>query len=1308
MSPTLTLQEEELARNLKSQGKSTQEIMSAIAQRRTQSIIPQRTEQTPIQNSTAQRVLSDIPSDFMEMGRGVKQSVADSGQQLRGALQDPTANPMMKLAATGPILGKSVLDVAGESIVGIGKMATTDEFEKAVVQKIGETGQAAMDTKTAKSLVSWFDKQDDQSKFMIKNVFFPAGEVMFEGATLGAGSVASRAGKEAVEQGIKKAGQEIGDTAASVIRQTPDAPIVAPVPPDVKQSVVSAFDTAIKPNLTSKQTPLKRAQYETQVAQGLESIAENVENLRFVDDATGEVVTGRLPQNLKELVDGLEQTKQAIFKQYDELAEKAGEVGAKIDTVRVANELDDIINSRSLKLSNPEAIKYAEDVRARLLATRSLSAADAQDVIRNYNNSLDAFYRNPTPEGLTRNAVDAMVANQLRKMLDDEIGAMTGANYQALKRQYGSLKAIERDVMRAYNRDARRNQKGLIDFTDVLTGGQVVGGILSMNPAAIGQGIAGKAIAGAIKMINDPNRKVKQIFSELGKYRRPSEGMRTPSRKQLPPARPNAPRSEVSSGRAVEAGGETPRGRVETGITERTKEGAIRRSDSERTASPLEEALARELEELSPADKKKLKLAGVDVKELSILLAAGGGGYYLLDQMGTDGEFYAAGIAILGVGISKAGKLKMLDDGIKANMKRAEQAREAGDTRMEKILEAQNKTLVREYSEVRDSLSPGLTTKDISKDPSFNKGATPNLTTDPDLRTNRAVPMKDVAGQKFTVPANTVIKPKLNEKGNAVITVDGKSYTVPKNQYDNLKGQSTRAVASEFAPELKGTVETVKRNNNLEKEIDDLLGSPLGAGMTRAEARDLVEITPDATNAPKYSQYTLDGGENYREILIQAPLENGKVTRAKQSLDELKKDGITFEDDMDGMSYPVKDGEAVDYDSLTARQRGLMDTAIGDATDTASFKNNVAGKYQSSHWSEPNVISHIRMNERTIDGKKYAFMEELQSDWARDARTGKDTPNNPLLKDWQIPTTKRALIEAVDSGADRFAWINGEQTSARYNLATHLDDVSWEESFGGRKIFLTAKEGRKEIDITTDSTGEIISTRSGGTDWNGKKLDEVLGKGLADKIMEKETGTLSGDGLSFGGEWAKNLYDRQVRDIVKKLTGAEVKTVDMGLGVGKEERYKILGSNTFASSKNVQKGDVVTDKLKEDYFVINRRNNGEVDLIPAREIRLQLENDYDLYNKYYPKSERNGEFVNVSKEEMNDAYYQAIDDGVFAQSEMIKTVKLDDVGKQTQQYIDLTPEVKAKIQSKAPKFKMKDGVNVAMPLILAYFYVESE
>ena len=264
--------------------------------------------------------------------------------------------------------------------------------------------------------------------------------------------------------------------------------------------------------------------------------------------------------------------------------------------------------------------------------------------------------------------------------------------------------------------------------------------------------------------------------------------------------------------------------------------------------------------------------------------------------------------------------------------------------------------------------------------------------------------------------------------------------------------------------------------------------------------------------------------------------------------------------------------------------------------------SDTAGTFKSSHGDEPNVISHRRLNERTYKGKKVTFMEELQSDWAREGRdkgftsvnaqkefddyskflkdkynttnptlnatpqetakwnellkNGQGVSSHEALKNWQELSIKRALKDAVDNNSDYFAWINGEQTSARYNLATKLDSAEWKPAplNGHRRITLNPKDS-SPVSFTIDEKGIVSDSNysSGTSNWNGKKLDEVLGKGLADKIMEKESGTLSGEGLKFGGEWASNLYDKQVKNIVEDLTGQKVEVLDMGLEVSKDK-----------------------------------------------------------------------------------------------------------------------------------------------------------
>jgi hypothetical protein len=107
-----------------------------------------------------------------------------------------------------------------------------------------------------------------------------------------------------------------------------------------------------------------------------------------------------------------------------------------------------------------------------------------------------------------------MIANNLRKGLDSSIESLTSPGYQTLKNKYGALKTIERDVNRRAIVDARKNVKGLIDFSDIFSGSQVFNGIVTMNPAVAGQGMAAKAIASLYKHYNNPNAIVKRMFTK--------------------------------------------------------------------------------------------------------------------------------------------------------------------------------------------------------------------------------------------------------------------------------------------------------------------------------------------------------------------------------------------------------------------------------------------------------------------------------------------------------------------------------------------------------------------------------------------------------------------------------------------------------------------------------------------------------------------------------------------------------------------------------------------------------------------------
>ena len=100
---------------------------------------------------------------------------------------------------------------------------------------------------------------------------------------------------------------------------------------------------------------------------------------------------------------------------------------------------------------------------------------------------------------------------------------------------------------------------------------------------------------------------------------------------------------------------------------------------------------------------------------------------------------------------------------------------------------------------------------------------------------------------------------------------------------------------------------------------------------------DVSKVDDDDSNASKFSSYQLPDGTNYREVLVTLP-----------------------------------------RDALGTRE--IMD---GDKV-VAIAKNDA---FKSSHWDQPNVLVHLRLNDRVdADGKKVLFVEEVQSDWGQAGR----------------------------------------------------------------------------------------------------------------------------------------------------------------------------------------------------------------------------------------------------------------------------------------------------------------------------------
>ncbi len=319
---------------------------------------------------------------------------------------------------------------------------------------------------------------------------------------------------------IKEGATTIKNNVVDAYKNPPPADAV----PLNETKINDLYNKAIKPSVSGKGNATQTAKANSNVISGLKTIADNKADLVF-NGADGETITGRTPKSVDELNQAISQTKANIFKQYDDLATKAGKQGITVDGAKIGGELQPVIDSKALKIANPSAVQYAEKMQERLTQGGAIDAKTAQDVIQHFNETLKAFYKNPSYETASNASIDALVANQFRKALDEGISGATGKEYQQLKNQYGALSSMEKDVAHRSVVWGRQNATGLAgNIANIASGAELVRGLITMNPIDIGSSLVIKGLGKLNQYLSNPDVGVSRIFSQIEKSAPSSTG----------------------------------------------------------------------------------------------------------------------------------------------------------------------------------------------------------------------------------------------------------------------------------------------------------------------------------------------------------------------------------------------------------------------------------------------------------------------------------------------------------------------------------------------------------------------------------------------------------------------------------------------------------------------------------------------------------------------------------------------------------------------------------------------------------------
>jgi len=337
---------------------------------------------------------------------------------------------------------------------------------------------------------------------------------------------------------------------------------------------------------------------------------------------------------------------------------------------------------------------------------------------------------------------------------------------------------------------------------------------------------------------------------------------------------------------------------------------------------------------------------------------------------------------------------------------------------------------------------------------------------------------------------------------------------------------------------------------------------------TRAEKLDLQD--QGMSNPPKYEKYQLPGGENYREILLKLPPQENVVEQ-----------WIVYRPN--GSSVGGYASE--DYAKKAAQEIG----------GTYKQGRSLVGEsgYRSSHWSDLNVLAHLRVNDRIdAQGKKMLLIEEVQSDWHQAGREKgyqrKDlSPDQidlryipPNVPEGQNPDNYPGYYEAFNKNTGEFIGrhsgsLNKEQAmrdavSSANQFKTGVPDApfkdTWYQLALKRALRYAADNGYDRVGLTTgkqqaerydlskqvdelnykrndDGTYQLSAQANGRGNMLGesipeKNLSDYVGKEVAEKIAKNE-----GFDRNFGGNGSVS----QPKDIWKGLSGIDLKIGGEGM-----------------------------------------------------------------------------------------------------------------------------------------------------------------
>ncbi|MAH44120.1 hypothetical protein CL614_10465 [archaeon] len=505
--------------------------------------------QAPIQQVQPQRTtrFGGVLGKFESVGQRIGETIQDIQQTGSGVLSKFTsgADQIAQIDKTQPGVVQAVesfgvgtgtaAGIFDEVFQGILKVALSPKQEESAKEVLTKFGESSLVQNVAQEVQQASDFIKSVNPDLHKGLVAGINTILLGTEIAGAG-VTKKVGTEILEQSQKRifdTTKSVAERLKNVRKAIDDVPPPPPPPPPkpttpslpeptivpIKEptsfinnpTVTGAIDDikimvglpgstpavdltfrAVKPRLTKK-INLRRVKAQMELA-----------NQTIVDN-------GFRPTTIKEYADAVFQTKKKVWAEIQSKLDEGQAAGLEIDLDSIGLKILDIAEDPALARVNPNAVNQLTAIVENLTKTGGkVDILEAERIKQFINADLaDAFGKTD----LSQPAKEAqkLITKEIGKQLDEKLTQIPG-EFRDLKIKYGSLSAIEEDILKRAIVFERQNPEGL---ADILTKTQAAGDIAFGSPAGKARAVARLTLQAQLKKANDADDLIKRAFEQL-------------------------------------------------------------------------------------------------------------------------------------------------------------------------------------------------------------------------------------------------------------------------------------------------------------------------------------------------------------------------------------------------------------------------------------------------------------------------------------------------------------------------------------------------------------------------------------------------------------------------------------------------------------------------------------------------------------------------------------------------------------------------------------------------------------------------